>query len=82
MWDQVTEEFFSRGKPHRDNGPAYIHFNLPKVALRDALLRRPAAASVVEERYYRDGVLHRDEGPAVVRAGSSEEFWRDGVRIR
>lgn len=71
-----TEEWWSNGLRHRDNGPAIIRTNGDKLWWQNGKLHRsdgPAVVTKTVESWYFNGKLHRDGGPAVT--GSHCKKW-------
>jgi hypothetical protein len=54
------EEWFKEGKPHREDGPAFISYDMYKTTLG--------------ENWYLNGLRHRLDGPCVVNGGEGMAY--------
>ena len=72
----------SKGKLHRDAGPALIFPNGTGVWYRNGLRHRTYGPAVIfdngDKIWYQNGLLQRKDGPAVERSDGHREWWING----
>ena len=81
-YDNGSEEWYHKGRLHRNDGPAVILASGNQYWYQYGSLHRedgPAIIQVDGSRYwYQKGHMHRADGPAIIYASGSCKYWYEG----
>jgi hypothetical protein len=75
----------SRGRLHRDDGPAAIYPDGTQCWYQDGGLHRGDGPAIIypdgTQYWCRNGKRHRDNGPAIIYPDGTQEWYRAGQRV-
>lgn len=82
QWQDGTQEWYQHGKPHREDGPAFVHEQGQKLVwMHHGLVHRLDGPAVIQPDcswWYQQGKLHRLDGPALMSTNGVQKWFQRG----